>query len=38
MDAAGDFKALFVLPPFGRSHWERYSVVEDPGDTRDLAK
>ncbi len=34
----GDFKALFVPPPFGSGQWELYNVVEDPGETRNLAK
>jgi arylsulfatase len=34
----GDFKALFVPPPFGRNHWELYNVAADPGETHDLAK
>ena len=33
----GDFKALFVPPPFGSGTWELYNVVADPGETRNLA-
>ena len=34
----GDFKALFVPPPYGSGKWELYNVAEDPGETRDLAE
>ncbi len=34
----GDFKALSVPPPYGSGKWELYNVVDDPGETRDLAK
>lgn len=34
----GNFKALLVPPPYGSGKWELYNVVDDPGETRDLAK
>ena len=34
----GDFKAVSVSPPYGTGAWHLYNVVEDPGETRDLAK
>ncbi len=34
----GDLKAVVVPPPYGSGKWELYNVVEDPGETRDLAK
>ncbi len=34
----GDFKAVSVSPPYGSGNWELYNVVDDPGETRDLAK
>ena len=33
----GDFKAVSVAPPYGTGTWHLYNVVEDPGETRDLA-
>ncbi len=34
----GDFKAVSVAPPYGTGSWHLYNVVDDPGETRDLAK
>jgi len=34
----GDVKAVSVAPPFGSGAWQLYNVVDDPGETRDLAK
>lgn len=33
----GHFKAIAVAPPFGTGKWALYDVVNDPGETRDLA-
>ncbi len=33
----GDFKAIFVLKPYGLEKWQLFNVEEDPGETRDLA-
>ena len=34
----GDFKAVSVAPPYGSGNWQLYNVVDDPGETRDLAR
>jgi arylsulfatase len=34
----GDFKAVAVAPPYGPGNWQLYNAVDDPGETRDLAK
>jgi arylsulfatase len=34
----GDFKAVAVAPPYGSNIWQLYNVVDDPGETRDLAQ
>jgi arylsulfatase len=34
----GHFKAVSVAPPYGSGNWQLYNVVDDPGETRDLAK
>jgi arylsulfatase len=34
----GDLKAVSVAPPYGSGSWQLYDVVNDPGETRDLAK
>jgi arylsulfatase len=34
----GGFKAVSVAPPYGSGNWQLYNVVDDPGETRDLAK
>ncbi len=34
----GDYKAVSVAPPYGSGNWQLYNVVNDPGETRDLAK
>jgi arylsulfatase len=33
----GDFKAVSVAPPYGSGAWQLYNIVDDPGETRDLA-
>ena len=33
----GDFKAVSVAPPYAEGTWHLYNVVDDPGETRDLA-
>ena len=33
----GDFKAVSVAPPYGTGSWHLYNVVDDPGETHDLA-
>ncbi|EEE46611.2 arylsulfatase [Roseibium alexandrii] len=33
----GGYKAMLVTPPYGDGVWRLYNVVEDPGETRDLA-
>jgi arylsulfatase len=34
----GDYKAVTVAPPYGTGEWQLYNVVDDPGETLDLAK
>ena len=34
----GNFKAVSVAQPYGSGIWQLYNVVDDPGETRDLAK
>ena len=34
----GNFKAVSVATPYGSADWCLYNVVDDPGETRDLAK
>ncbi len=34
----GSFKAVSVAPPYGSGSWHLYNVVDDPGETRDLAR
>lgn len=34
----GDFKAVSVAPPYGNGVWHLYNVVDDSGETRDLAE
>ena len=34
----GNYKAVSVAPPYGTGAWKLYNVVDDPGETRDLAK
>jgi arylsulfatase len=34
----GDFKAVSVAKPYGTGDWHLYNVVNDPGETHDLAK
>ena len=33
----GDFKAVFVPPPFGDGKWLLFDLSKDPGETNDLA-
>jgi len=33
----GDMKAASVAPPYGTGQWHLYNVLQDPGETRDLA-
>jgi arylsulfatase len=33
----GPFKAVSVAPPYGAGAWQLFNVVEDPGESRDLA-
>ncbi|MHC5114260.1 MAG: arylsulfatase [Planctomycetota bacterium] len=33
----GDFKAVFVAPPYGTGAWQLFDLEKDPGETRDLA-
>ena len=34
----GDWKALWLRPPNGTGNWQLFDVVDDPGETRDLAE
>jgi arylsulfatase len=34
----GNYKAVSVSPPYGTGNWKLYNVVDDPGETSDLAK
>ena len=34
----GDFKAVSVAQPYGSGNWQLYNLVDDPGETHDLAK
>lgn len=34
----GDYKAVSVAKPYGSGVWQLYNVVEDPGETRNLAE
>ena len=34
----GNYKAVSVAPPYGSGDWQLYNVVEDPGETSDLAQ
>jgi len=34
----GPFKAVEVSPPYGLGTWQLFNVVEDPGESRDLAE
>mgnify|MGYP001816944482 CR=1 FL=1 len=33
----GDYKAVSVAPPYGTGEWHLYNVVDDPGETDNLA-
>ena len=35
---AGDWKILWMPPPFGKDDWELFNLREDPGETNDLSK
>jgi arylsulfatase/uncharacterized sulfatase len=34
----GDYKIVFNRPPLGDGQWRLFNIVEDPGETRDLAQ
>ena len=34
----GDYKAIFVPPPFGSGEWQLFNVAKDPGETDDLSE
>ncbi len=34
----GDFKAVFVPPPYGQGEWHLFNLSKDPGETHDLSK
>ena len=34
----GDWKALWLEPPFGKGRWQLFNLRVDPGETRDLAQ
>lgn len=34
----GPFKAVSIAPPYGTGGWQLYNVVNDPGETTNLAK
>lgn len=34
----GDYKAVWNAPPYGDEQWRLFNIVDDPGETRDLAK
>ena len=34
----GKYKAVSIAPPYGKGDWQLYNVVDDPGETTDLAK
>jgi arylsulfatase len=33
----GDWKAVFILPPYGPGRWQLYNLANDLGETNDLA-
>jgi arylsulfatase len=33
----GDYKAVSVAPPYGTGEWHLYNIVDDPGETDNLA-
>jgi len=35
---AGDWKILWMPPPFGKGDWELFNLREDPGEMNDLSK
>jgi len=34
----GDYKAVWVPPPFGQGEWLLFNLSQDPGETHDLSK
>ena len=34
----GKYKAVSIAPPYGKGDWQLYNVVDDSGETQDLAK
>jgi arylsulfatase/uncharacterized sulfatase len=34
----GDYKIVFNRPPLGDGQWRLFNIVEDPGETHDLAQ
>ena len=34
----GNYKAVSIVPPYGTGDWQLYNVVDDPGETNDIAK
>ena len=32
------YKAVSIAPPYGNGDWQLYNVVDDPGETLDIAK
>jgi len=34
----GKYKAVSIAPPYGKGDWQLYNVIDDPGETQDLAK
>lgn len=34
----GPYKAVSIAPPYGKGDWQLYNVVNDPGETTNLAK
>ena len=34
----GDYKAVWVPPPFGQGEWRLFNLSKDPGETHDLSK
>jgi arylsulfatase A-like enzyme len=34
----GDWKAIFITPPEGPGEWQLYNLIDDPGETNDVAQ
>jgi arylsulfatase len=34
----GKYKAVSIAPLYGKGDWQLYNVIDDPGETQDLAK